>query len=305
MYLKSKNQFTNYIFPLQITEHFLIYFIKFFLLKNELQSKKQNFLEQHKNKQFLEYNQDFINQMNSMVISWKSNELLFVNDFTINFFEKEFNLKFIDESKEEILISNCSIDEKKFWTIKNYVNFFFKSLILKIPTQIDSLHFDEGKSFYEIISKISSRESLKSNSFIKIGYFINGIDLNCYSIQIRKKNLKENVVEVIINDVSDIMMREKDKIGRKIKQNLLAKIAHEFKTPLISINTLIYKINQQPNMENQFKICFNHINNLSNYSLFTITDVIQYASDSKELNLSFEHIDLKEIMHFRYESKLD
>ena len=96
----------------------------------------------------------------------KFNEMLFVNDHTINYFEKKFNLKFVDETKDNICIS--SIDDKNSWTIKSYLNYFFKSLTLNIPSRIDFLYFDEGKSINEILYDLSSKDIILSNSFVNI-----------------------------------------------------------------------------------------------------------------------------------------
>ena len=54
--------------------------------------------------------------------------MLFVNDHTINYFEKKFNLKFVDETKDNICIS--SIDDKN--SCSNQFSSFNSSNLTKV-----------------------------------------------------------------------------------------------------------------------------------------------------------------------------
>jgi CheY-like chemotaxis protein len=86
-----------------------------------------------------------------------------------------------------------------------------------------------------------------------------------------------------------------------LKKRILAKIAHEFKTPLITIVSLIHRIMEHEeivNLDNNMKINLNHIDNLSNYTLVLINDIIQYVSDSNNLKLFKKEIDLRDILIF-------
>lgn len=95
---------------------------------------------------------------------------------------------------------------------------------------------------------------------------------------------------------------EKMKIETKYKQKILAKIVHEFKTPLITITSLINKINEEIQIiaEIRVKSYLRHIKNLSNYTIILINEIIQYASNSNDLRLSKNEIDVQEVMNFSY-----
>ena len=289
-----RNNYPNYFFATDIAGNFAVYFVSYFTIKNERLLKIQD-----QRIQCIEYSQNLMNKMDTMVISMKGNEILFVNDFTRNYFEKKLNFKFIDEALDDNnLISDISINENKIWSIKSYTKYFVESLIINIPSQKNSIIIQEGKSLHEIISAYLSDNKEQLNSFISLGYFNSKNGLNSYEIKIRIINSKEKVVELLIHDITDIKKTEKIKIDTKFKQLLLAKIAHELKTPLITMISLIHNTIQQNHMESPIRNCLNNLNHLSNYSLVIIRDIILYASNIKELNLLVNVIDLREIFDF-------
>ena len=134
------------------------------------------------------------------------------------------------------------------------------------------------------------------SSFTRIGYFRSENESHCFDIYYRKLKFKEEALEFLINDISEIMISEKMKIETQYKQKVLAKIAHEFKTPLITITSLINKINEELQIvnENRVKSYLKHVNNLSNYTIILINDIIQYSSKSIDLRLSKIEIKIRE-----------
>ena len=295
---RYRNNFTIYFFVSDIGGNLIVYFMSFFMIKKEHFSKMQ---DQYLNHQCIQYIQNFINKMDNMVISMKGNEILFVNDYTRSYFENKFNFKIIDEAIDDNnLISDISIDINKIWTINSYTKYFFKSLFFNIPSQNNSIFLEEGKSFYEIILVFLADNKITSDSFIPLGYFNSKNGLKSYEIKMRKLNSTEQILEILINDVTDYKKTEKLKIDRKYKQMLLAKIAHELKTPLITMTSLIQNTIQQNNMNSQVKNCLNYLNHLSDYSLVIIRDIILYASNLEELKLSLNVINLREILDFSY-----
>ena len=167
------------------------------------------------------------------------------------------------------------------------MNSFFKSLILKTPIATELTNFNdiiEGKSLDEIILQILSESNYTSKNINKLGYFSCIYNDDSFDIYFRKLKLKETeVMEIIIHDITQIKQAEKINTETKFKQKILAKIAHEFKTPLITIISLINKINDikyDINLDNISKNYLNHISNLSNYTIVLINDIIQYVSNS-------------------------
>lgn len=96
-----------------------------------------------------------------------------------------------------------------------------------------------------------------------------------YTVYYRQIN---NVLDIFFYDYTKIKEAENISSENKIKHKILSKIAHEFKTPLNSILSLInnlklisknYLINRELNI----------IQSLSNYTIYLISDLIQYASN--------------------------
>ena len=73
----------------------------------------------------------------------------------------------------------------------------------------------------------------------------NRLSWSCNEIHFSKLKLHEEVIELLIYDVSDIKFEEKISTEVIYKQKILNKINHEFKTPLITIITLINSFNQE------------------------------------------------------------
>ena len=122
------------------------------------------------------------------------------------------------------------------------------------------------------------------------------LETDCFNIDIRKLN--EDIVEILINEISQIKKNENKNDENKRKS--LGKIVHHFKTPLLTIISLISKIKEKLEINEQTKIKseLNQIDNLSNYSFFLISDIIQFSSNSDDLRLSKTEINLRELMNF-------
>ena len=68
----------------------------------------------------------------------------------------------------------------------------------------------------------------------------------------------------------------------------------------MTIISLICKIKEklEINKKTKIKSKLNQINNLSNYSIFLISDIIEFSSNSVDLRLSKIEINLREVMNF-------
>ncbi len=89
---------------------------------------------------------------------------------------------------------------------------------------------------------------------------------------------EEDVVEIQIYDVTELKNTEKIKIETYYKQKILSKITHEFKTPLITINTLTDNILMNKEINKSIQEKLNHINNQSKYVIHLINDICNYAN---------------------------
>ena len=280
----------------------IVYYILTLLFKRcELYNKKKIFFECFKNEQYLEYISQLMNALNTMIISVKNKEVLFMNTYAISYITNKTNFKVNEEVKENYkLIRNNPLNNlEQPNPIDDHMNSYFASLILENPYDNGTLQFKKGKLLNEIISKFSSNEIEDSKVFSKIGYFKSVNENNFFEVFMRKLKLKEVVCELLINDITEIKQEEKINTETKYKQMILAKISHEFKTPLITIVSLIQKtMTQQGEIQPLIRNNLNHIENLSNYTLVLISDIIQYVSDGIKLVLNKNEIILNEILEF-------
>ena len=269
--------------------------------KSELIANKKFYFEYFKNEKFIDYIRQLIDVLTTNIISLKKdNKIIFLNKFAINYFNKNFSNSFNNSKEsEKLLQDNFTIDP--VLKLKNNIHLFFKSIIKNIVT--DYKEAQEEKNLNETLVDIFKEEKYTQN-FIKIGFF-NVEDFEnskCYEIYVRKlKFNKEDVVELLMYDVSDIKLAERVKTELLYKQKILSKMAHEFKTPLITIITLVNSILQNKNTIN--KLCEEiiskklfHINSLSNQSILLVQDIIHYVSGNSRLKIKKEVIDLKEVI---------
>ena len=292
-YIQFNFNYTSYFLAPEFILNFLIQFVTFTAKKEVLIQEKKIFLNTFKNELFFKYFENLINVLNTMVISMSRNELLFMNDFACDYFDQKSNLKV---SENDILFSKDNLR-------KSYNSSLFNSLVLKSPEDSNSSIFKEGRGFDEILSDIQDSNNIfKEENFIKIGFFMLKDEEDCFEIYFRKLKFGQVIVEFLINDVTQIKNAERINAETKYKQKILAKIAHEFKTPLISITSLINKINHHRNeiLDEGVKVDLNHINNLSNYTIFLINDIIQYVSNSINLLVSKTEINLREVLNFTF-----
>ena len=284
-------------FYTEIYRNIFYYFVTFLIKKQEFGNRKEKFLEFYKNEHYMEYIKQLINVLNTMVISLNRQEVLFMNNFAIDYFKNSFT--FSEKSEEDEVDIHFTNEKRDKLDIKGILNLFFKSLILDTSFYNNLILLNEGNSLDEIIQLFFRGNNLNSKHFIRIGFFRTLDKSKFFEIFVRQLKFKEEVIEILINDITEVKIAEKSNIETKYKQKILAKIAHEFKTPLVTITSLINKmIYHQIQVEN--KVCLNHINNLSNYTISLISDIIQYVSDSIDLRLNKSEIFLREVLEFSF-----
>ena len=287
------------IFPLQ----YCIFLIK----KSEIISKKKMFLKNYNNQIQIEYITKLVDVLNTMLVSIKNNEILYLNQYGIEFLEKfqnEMKGKRVSNNyMTEIKESELSIKKEMFNKILDH---FFSNLILDQSHDLSYIDLDNPITLSQIIKEKMSSQNELSNIFIKIGLFSYHQNTNeqFFEVYIRKVKIINEVFELLIYDISSIKIAEKTKAETKYKQKILAKIAHEFKTPLITIITLIQSLNDHnliSILETSDKKKLSHVVNLSNYTIYLIQDIIQYVSEVSTLKITLSKIYLKEILDFCYD----
>jgi len=122
-------------------------------------------------------------------------------------------------------------------------------------------------------------------------------------VSFRSFMLQKNccIIDVVFNDITSIKDAEKLTTEGKLKHSLFSKIAHEFKTPLTTIVTMIDELQIQVDNNNthQIKDSLDNIYNLSNYTVFLINDIIQYASNNpSKIKIQKDKVNLKAVCNF-------
>jgi len=272
------------------------------------------FLRSQRNKYPIEYITKLVDVLNSMIICIKNDEILYLNQYGKDLLEN-----FQDVVKGKKNTGNFSIVEFKEYeyliadgkTKNEFYNKILEQFLnsLSIEKSHQSDYVNENKNHnvlsHIIREKIDSEKGL-SNVFEEIGLFnYNQFKSEQhFEVYIRKVKTNDEVFELLFYDISSIKIAEKTKAESKYKQKILAKIAHEFKTPLITIITLIQSLNDHHSMsilETSVKKKLSHVVNLSNFTIYLIQDIIQYVSEASSIKVSSSVVNLKDILSFCYD----
>ncbi len=123
-----------------------------------------------------------------------------------------------------------------------------------------------------------------NSNFLLMGEFSLNINMKKNNFIIYYRKIKGNI-DLIINNITIAKSEENLECETKIKHKILSKISHEFKTPINNILGLVnnLRINNKKNYQNNHELDL--IKSLSHYTIYIISDLIQYASnDYSHLN---------------------
>jgi len=210
----------------------------------------------------------------------------FSNDFNPN--ANYFNYEIGKVKNEGENINNKEISEKSKTTIST--NFKKNKKTQNIPIFILRKKFDNFQSLgiYYIYN----------NEFKKKLFF----DVYYRNVHL---TLNNSFDDFFFEDVTDLINHKQIIIDENLKkQKVLAKIAHEFKTPLNSVIGIAANIKDSDIMlSNNTSNKLDIIQNLSNYLIFLVSDIIQFTSKNNFSNLNFNNnfIDLKETLNFCFQ----
>lgn len=175
-----------------------------------------------------------------------------------------------------------------------------KALIIDNPCNpdISSNSISNNLNNLYIIFLILHNKSIKeSRSYVLLGVFCH--DNLYYNAFYRKVFYKKDnfIIEIILHDITNIKQVERSSLETKLKQKLFSKMAHEFKTPLIVIKSLISDLNDPEVDEKEKNKLSSYVYYLSDYITFLINDIIYY-SNNKEISVLVEEVDIKELLDF-------
>jgi signal transduction histidine kinase len=282
---------------------YCIYVIK----KNQVTSSKYMFHKNYMNESHIEFITNLVDVLNTMVISIRNNEVLYVNKYGIDFLKKMDadnkldNISVMKNSESEKFINEVQLQVKKECLNKSLEK-FFDSIYLDEKNETLQIYHKSNNSLSQVIKMKTGSNCELFSTFTNIGTFSS--DQQIFEVYIRKPNANDDSIEILIYDITHIKSIEKTKAESKYKQKILAKIAHEFKTPLITITTLIQSLNYLEdisNLEIGTKKKLSHVMNLSNYTIYLIQDIIQYASEETRMKISLTDVNVKENLVFCYD----
>jgi len=199
----------------------------------------------------------------------------------------------------EILLSNFQSFTPK--TDINLIKLFRNTNIKKLP-RIGSI-INGLKEFANFVTVGRIKLEFEENEFC---YY----DIS-FRIPPNTFSQKSKVIEFILNDVTQIIQIENDKNDINFKSMLLAKIAHEFKNPINTINAVCSNLNskimQNPEIMAELKAIqgvsdnslnnFNFISSLCEYLLFLIEDLNTFIKRGLNKNKNTKNSVLSETQY--------
>ena len=230
--------------------------------------------------------------------------------------DQNYQPKFsIDDTHEDIFYYqkiNDVISEnkmKKLGKFKNQIlilNKLLKSLLKLIHNETNG--YDEVSGPFDLIALIKQYRLSKENDFFenKLTYkLVNNEKI--YETYSRKSifNNNEEVIDIMLNDVTSLIQLEITRADIKSRQVYLARIAHEFKTP---INTLIYSINElirnykgKNSIDQNNSNDFEFIEGQANFISILIHDINDYCKNINEIEIYLDQFDLRKVLDFAFQ----
>lgn len=268
--------------------------------------KPKNILNNLNKKQFHSSKPSLVsnvtNELNKLIINSNNNEncnLIIDDDSTItqNYLNTQLNC-FLNS------FSTTTTDTKNLAELINFKD--IEQALMK-----NSIY-----SSSEVLQNlISDNEFNRINTFVKLGEFCflcqgeeneEEVKQRYFEISIRKFFIYEHLIslDIVFTDITDLKDTEAKKIEFQIKGKMFSKIAHEFKTPLITITSQLDLLNEKilnnncnemtnldinsseyiTRHENQEEIIeiASSIKHLAHYTNFLILDIIQYSNTNNK-----------------------
>ena len=282
-------------------------------LKNNFNSRTKLKYNSEKNNILLKSNSKKVPLNNYENIKTMSFKFFSKNYF--NIFNKSKNKKKLKKTKiNKFTKEDCNFLFSKFIFLNNCNLNSNTNDCYSIVNNITTEHHSDirSKTLLDIINEknlYDNKKSLKNEKFKSFGIFKFTDDLTknsnerdyYYEISYRPFNfLHKHSINFIFSDVSELKRTEYIRAESKLKTNILGKIAHEFKTPIITIGAQLEELYEKLSEEefvksnNNSNITGSYINinksslseiklisrrmiSLSRYVSFLILDVINYS----------------------------
>ena len=301
----------------------------FYWYRKEMEvAHRVTFGDKYRFKKFYNYTREFIKGLNGYYLNIS-------NDYSINCDSKMINLlremnlydglgRMQNFQRNNENIMNCeenkindfnslasiyvSAQKENEWKLSG--DFLNRFIYYDEEELSNSFSSDTDKKLGDRLKKIMLEPS--TTTFKRLGIFKleSSYSIKYFDVHFRRFNMnsENSIHDIILDDITETIMSRKMIVEEAIlRQKILAKIVHEFKTPINSIIGLIGNIEDSLNSlninENQTTMKhLDTVRHLSNYVIFLISDIIHFSNykSLEEIKLNPENINLREITNFGF-----
>lgn len=249
---------------------------------------RENFINTQRIIILFEYYKNFIDECDFQYVSICDDEVLIHNrSFSSNSLS-------LSKDRESIISNNDTIEFKQTINTQD------------VYGNLDSLYQNDCSLKHYLTCFLESinddkAEINRQEQFVRIGVFHSKDQKKHYIVSYRVfkiKNLK-TIFDLIIHDITQLKAAEARETETKLKERLFSKIAHEFKTPLLTIIGMVGQLRDDLEVRNYSSVETSavHISCMSEFVLFQINDIIYY-SDQETIKINMEYVNLMSILEF-------
>jgi signal transduction histidine kinase/CheY-like chemotaxis protein len=236
----------------------------------------KNYIIHKKTQRYIDH---LINKMFCLFLAWNDNKFVFINKSAKNFINNKFDTNDQDTSPDD---DNYDVLCKDFLSS---IRFTYLN---------KELHKDQDLKGFTLLNALKSFEKQDRTQnhdlyFIGVIEYIHPTVKDKYYFNVFfRSNMIANIkwIEIFMYDITLSQRIETIDQTIKIKEKILSKIAHEFKTPLICVVSLSEKLQSDikaMQVQSSFISEIKQINDLSNYTLLLINDIAFYLNSNAKL----------------------
>jgi len=207
----------------------------------------------------------------------ESLKLFYENDYKTERFRQFLDKNNLLDIYENRYIDNIS-DKKSLKIIKFFKQLYYLIKILQFLQDKDNQNID-------ISSLFNCENFKKGQKFSCLGNFILANKLTkenqYFEFMYRKSDVSGiEHIDIMLNDNTQIISIEQERADTKYRKSYLSNVAHEFKAP---IQILMITVNElsKLNFPKEAEELFRDIDNLGNFILILIMDIISFSQEKK------------------------
>jgi len=237
--------------------------------------------------------------------------------FKNNYYNSEDFIYFLDEYQFKNVFNasklnpqgNNKLSEKKIYKIiKFFKQLYYLTQILE-NLEVNGKEVQAEVQVEEALpnfSKIFTSEFFqKDEKFANFGNFVlinkSSNKRKFYGVTYLKSIVSGiELIDIMINDNTNIILAEEERADTKYRKSYLSNVAHEFKAPIQILLISVIDLSKVFFTKEAQKL-YKDIENLGNYILILIMDIISFSKEDKGLDVKFEAFDIKSPFDFGLE----